>query len=90
MLPGQRPRALRRERCRAVLNELRSRSAAGQSGAFLVETTPQVAGQMLLIGCRMQAKGYVLSSDRRKNGDYIISPVSEGELPAKARQIPRN
>ncbi len=75
---------------RAVLNELRSRSAAGQSGAFLVETTPQVAGQMLLIGCRMQAKGYVLSSDRRKNGDYIISPVSEGELPAKARQIPRN
>ncbi len=75
---------------RAALNELRSRSAAGQSGAFLVETTPQVAGQMLLMGCRMRAKGYVLSNERRKGGDYIISPAAEGDLPAKARQIPQN
>ena len=75
---------------RAALSELRARSAAGQSSAFLIETTPAVAGQMLLLGCRLQAKAYVLASELRKSGDYIISPVAEGELPPKARQIPKN
>ncbi len=75
---------------RAALNELRARVASGQSEAFLVETTPPVAGQMLLLGLRIQAKAYVLASEHRKNGDYIISPVAEGDLPKKARQIPKN
>ena len=75
---------------RAALSELRARSAAGQSSAFLIETTPAVAGQMLLLGCRLQAKAYVLASELRKSGDYIISPVAEGELPPKARQIQKN
>ena len=55
-----------------------------------METTPPVAGQMLLLGLPMQAKAYVLASEHRKGGDYIISPVAEGELPPKARQIPKN
>ncbi len=74
---------------RAALGELRSRAALGQSAAFLVETTPAVAGQILLIGCALPAKAFVVGSDRRKSGDYIISPVSESELPPKSRQIPR-
>jgi ribonuclease G len=74
---------------RAALGELRSRAALGQSNAYLVETTPAVAGQMLLIGCALPVKAFVVSSDRRRSGDYIISPVSEGELPPKARQIPK-
>jgi len=75
---------------RSALNELRFRAAQGQSEAFLVEAAPPVAGQILLLGCRIQAKAYVVASEARKNGDYIISPAAEGELPPKARQIPKN
>jgi Ribonuclease G/E len=75
---------------RAALNELRSRSSSGQSSAFLVETTPPVAGQMLLMGCRMQAKGYVLSSDRRKKRRLHHFARIRRRPAAKARQIPKN
>jgi ribonuclease G len=74
---------------RAALTELRSRAAAGQSSAFLVETSAPVAGIMLLLGCKMQANAYVVAGNRKKTGDYAISPVDEHQLPPKARQIPR-
>jgi ribonuclease G len=73
---------------RAALSELRARAAASQSSAFLVETTAPVAGQIMLLGFQGRVRAYVLASDHRKTGDFIISPVAEHELPRKVRRIP--
>lgn len=68
---------------RAALHDLRGR--AGQSPAFLVKTSPGVAGQLMLLGSPVRAYAQVVPG----YSGYEISPAVEHALPPKTRQIPR-
>lgn len=74
---------------RAALHELRARTQRGESGAFLVEASAGVVGQLLLIGCAPGIRAFAHVNERMHGDEYAISPAAEHALAPKSRPIPR-
>jgi ribonuclease G len=74
---------------RSALGALREHAALKGDGAFLIETTQGVAGQLALLGCPAEIRAFVLAVPGHRLAEYEVSSLGEHELPPKSRRIPK-
>lgn len=74
---------------RRVLHELKRMTADTNAPCWLICASPSVAGQLLLIGTQEEIKAFVSPEAQRHADQYEIMAVNDGELPARARPLPR-
>ncbi len=73
---------------RRVLHELKRATAEAESPCWLISASPSIAGQLLLIGMQGSERVFVRADSSLNADQFDIKPVSEHEVPPKARLLP--